>query len=198
MGRRLLDKLHEKNDVSSIMGIEGFCSNIYFRSFGKMVKCDKPFTKRNRRPPRDPVNIVLSLGYTLLTREVESALETESLETYLGFLHGIRYGRRSLALDIVEEFRQPVIDRLTLKLFNKRILTLDHFEPGDNGLLLLTEDGFKKFCTNYEKWLTGRDRDAGEKSFRNRIHEQAAILKKCILAVTEYIPYSWSLREPCT
>ena len=68
---------------------------------------------------------MISLGYTFLTKEICSALESESFETYLGFLHGIRYGRKSLALDIVEEFRQPVIDRMVLRLF-----TMKHNLPG--------------------------------------------------------------------
>ena len=82
------------------------------------------FNERNRRPTRDPVNVILSLGYTFLTREVCSVPEAESFEPCLGFLHGIRYGRNSLALDLVEEFRQPVVDRLVLMLFNKQVLSV--------------------------------------------------------------------------
>lgn len=109
--------------ANELLGIEGICSNIYFRTYGKMLRCDFEFTGRNRRPPKDPVNVIISLGYTFLTKEICSALEAESFEPYLGFLHGIRYGRKSLALDIIEEFRQPVIDRMALKLFNKRMLS---------------------------------------------------------------------------
>lgn len=106
--------LIEKDQVSAIMGVEGICSNIYFGCYGQMFKSEIRFHTRNRRPPRDPVNAILSLVYAFLVKDLCMVLESESFETYLGFLHGIRYGRKSLSLDFVEEFRQPVGDRLTL------------------------------------------------------------------------------------
>ena len=131
---RCRSSLKNKNSVGSLMGVEGFCSNIYFGAFSKMLKCDFSFNNRNRRPPRDPVNAILSLAYTFLTRDMCNLLESESFETYLGFLHGIRYGRKSLALDMIEEFRQPAIDRLVLHIFNKRILNKFDFEDKDDGV----------------------------------------------------------------
>ena len=111
--------IRQRENSQELMGTEGICSQIYFGAFARMLKCDfrndaYMFRGRNRRPPKDPVNVILSLAYTFLTREVCSILEAESFEPYLGFLHGIRYGRKSLALDLMEEFRQPVIDRLVL------------------------------------------------------------------------------------
>ena len=111
------------------------------------------------------VNVILSLAYTYLTREACSILEAESFEPYLGFLHGIRYGRKSLALDLVEEFRQPVVDRLVLMLFNKHMLGVNDFESSDDGRVILTEDGYKIFCREYERWMTGRNSNAGDPSF---------------------------------
>lgn len=108
--RRLKDKVSDAETANELLGIEGMSSNIYFRAFGHMFHCDFEFRGRNRRPPKDPINVIISLGYTFLTKEICSALEAESFEPYLGFLHGIRYGRKSLALDIIEEFRQPVVD----------------------------------------------------------------------------------------
>ena len=192
-----LHKVHDKNGQLEFMGIEGICSNIYFHSFGHMFSCDFEFEKRSRRPPKNPINVILSLGYTLLTKEVASVLEVESFETYMGFLHGIRYGRKSLALDIVEEFRQPVVDRLTLKLFNKGLIGKYDFEFPEEGTVILTEEGFKKYCRAYERWLTGADSAAGDKNFRGRIREQAAHLKDAIRKNEIYRPYSWKDHYVC-
>lgn len=188
---RHLKTLADKTSANEALGIEGICSNIYFGAFGHMLKCDFQFHGRNRRPPKDPVNVVLSLAYTFLTKEMCSALDAESFETYLGFLHGIRYGRKSLALDMIEEFRQPMIDRLVLLLFNKRMIGKYDFELPDEGGVVLNEDGFRKFCTEYEKWMNGRNIASGEKSFRNRMREQVAQLKRAVCKGEEYIPYSW-------
>ena len=120
-----------------------------------------------------------------------SALDAESFETYLGFLHGIRYGRKSLALDIVEEFRQPIVDRLVIMLFNKRMIAKYDFEYPDEGHVILSEEGFRKFCEEYERWINGRNTLSGEVSFRARIREQVAKLKRAIQEGTDYIPYCW-------
>lgn len=186
-----LSLLPEKNTSNEILGIEGICSNIYFSAFGHMLKCDFTFSGRNRRPPKDPVNVIISLTYTFLTKEVCSALDAESFETYLGFLHGIRYGRKSLALDVMEEFRQPVADRLVMLLFNKRIIGKYDFDFPESGGVILNEDGFRKFCVEYEKWMDGRNTASGEKSFRNIIRRQTAELKKSILQKENYVPYRW-------
>ena len=128
---------------------------------------------------------------TFLTKEVCSALDAESFETYLGFLHGIRYGRKSLALDVMEEFRQPVADRLVMLLFNKRIIGKYDFDFPESGGVILNEDGFRKFCVEYEKWMDGRNTASGEKSFRNIIRRQTAELKRSILQKENYVPYRW-------
>lgn len=183
-------RLSEKQTSNEILGTEGICSNIYFGAFGKMLLCDIKFHGRNRRPPRDPVNVIISLGYTFLTKEVSNALEAESFEMYLGFLHGIRYGRKSLPLDMVEEFRQPVVDRLVIRLFNKRIFTEFDFSQKDDGILL-NEDGFRKFCKEFERWMTDKSFSGNEMSFRSRIKEQAGNLKKSIQGDQDYIPFRW-------
>lgn len=187
--------LADKRTPNEILGIEGICSNIYFQAFGHMLKCEFPFHGRNRRPPKDPVNVIISLAYTFLTKEVCSALEAESFEPYLGFLHGIRYGRKSLALDMMEEFRQPVIDRLVILLFNKRMIGKYDFDIPQDGRILLNEDGFRKFCTEYERWMSGRNTASGEKSFRHCIRNQIAALKKAVSEKGQYQPYSWGKRH---
>ena len=187
--RKLQDSLDTCRTSNEILGVEGMCSNLYFTCFSHMLDCNIEFHGRNRRPPRDPVNVILSLGYTFLTREVCAVLEAESFEVYLGFLHGIRYGRKSLALDIVEEFRQPVVDRFIIRSFNKRILNEFDFETEEDRVLL-NEDGFKKFCREFERWISGIGGSSGQ-NFRRIIRQQAAKLKKALQNKEDYVPYQW-------
>lgn len=186
--QKIKNKISLAETSNELLGIEGICSNIYFRSFGHMFRCDFKFSGRNRRPPKDPINVIISLGYTFLTKEICSVLEAESFEPYLGFLHGIRYGRKSLALDIIEEFRQPVIDRMALKMFNKRMLSKYDFET-DQDRVILNKDGFQKFCTEYEKWMNGKREVGTEQGYRAIIRKQIAHLKRCIQKDGEYIPF---------
>ena len=191
---RMLATLKGKETANEIMGVEGICSAVYFRAYGHMFRCRLEFPGRNRRPPKDPINVMLSLTYTFLTKEVASTLEAESFETYLGFLHGIRYGRKSLALDIVEEFRQPVADRLVLRLFNKQMMSEYDFEF-EGGGVLLCEEGFRKFCMEYEKWMTQPVSEMDPRSFRDILKEQVGLLKKAVREKGEYIPYQWGKKN---
>lgn len=187
--------LSERKTSQELMGTEGVCSQIYFGAFGKMLKCSfrsdtHIFKGRNRRPPRDPVNIILSLAYTFLTREFCSILEAESFEPYLGFLHGIRYGRKSLALDLVEEFRQPAVDRFVLTMFNRQMISMYDFEDGEDKRVVLNEEGYRKFCYEYERWMTGRNRTSGESSFRACMRKQVAAFRRSIQKNEPYQTYT--------
>ena len=173
---------------NELMGYEGRASNVYFSQFGRMFTCKCEFHGRNRRPPRDPINVIISLGYTFLTKEVSSALEAESFEMYLGFLHGIRYGRKSLPLDMVEEFRQPVIDRMTLKLFNKSMIS-EHDFLTEEDAVTLNEDGFRKFCKEFERWMTDPSVSGESMGYRALIRRQAKNLKRAVQKKEEYQPY---------
>ena len=186
-----LMQVGEKTCANELMGVEGICSQVYFQAFAEMLKGDFLFQGRNRRPPKDPVNILLSLTYSFLTREMSSALDADGFETCLGFLHGIRYGRKSLALDMIEEFRQPLADRLVLFLINKRILTKDDFDYTDLDRVTLSEDGFRRYCAEYERWMDGRNTISGEKSFRHRIRSQVNALRKALKEGDVYCPYRW-------
>lgn len=188
--KKQLTALESASTANEVMGVEGICSAIYFTGFSFMFKCKFRFEKRTRRPPKDPINIILSLAYTLLTKEVAAALEAESFETYLGFLHGIRYGRKSLSLDIVEEFRQPVVDRLIVILFNKNMLGEFDFEQREEEIAL-TEDGFRKFCVEYEKWMKKPVDKVESRSFRTIIRDQVSELKRAIRNNEMYKPYEW-------
>ncbi len=184
----LAEKTGMAETSSELMGIEGKASNLYFRMYGKMFKCKFTFDGRNRRPPRDPINVIISLGYTFLTKEVSAALEAESFEMYMGFLHGIRYGRKSLPLDIVEEFRQPIIDRMALKLFNKSMLQEYDFTFEEDAVIL-NENGFQKFCREFERWMTDSSISERNLSYRAVIQKQAKLLKQAVQQKGEYEPF---------
>ena len=187
--QEILRTLSEKRSSHEVMGVEGMCSNIYFHCFRHMLKNGGVFEKRIRRPPRDPVNAILSLAYTFLTKDMAMLLEGASFELYLGFLHGIRYGRKSLALDMIEEWRQPIADRLVLKLFNKRMLTEYDFQEDTGDGVLLNEDGFRKFCREYERWMA--EPNFQNKSWRLLMKQQVGILKKSMEEGGCYIPFEY-------
>lgn len=129
-------------------GIEGAAAKCYFAHFDDMIspQCPFQFVERSRRPPRNEVNAVLSFMYTLQTRDIQAALETVGLDPAAGWLHTLRPGRPSLALDLLEEFRAPLCDRLALSLFNKRQLTDKDFEY-DSLAVMLNERGRKTVLT---------------------------------------------------
>ena len=130
--------------VDSMRGVEGTAAKCYFACFDDMlsVQCPFRFGERSRRPPRNEVNAVLSFLYTLQTRDIQAALETVGLDPAAGWLHTLRPGRPSLALDLLEEFRAPLCDRFALSLLNKRQLTDNDFEH-DSLAVMLNEKGRK-------------------------------------------------------
>lgn len=137
---RCLNQLADCNAIETLMGREGEAAQVYFGVFQHLIR--QPgfqFDARRRRPPTDPVNALLSFCYTLLTHDCRSALETTGLDPASGFLHQLRSGRPSLALDLAEEFR-PIIDRFVLSLINKRQLSLKDFEEWPNGSFTLKEE----------------------------------------------------------
>lgn len=128
-----------------LLGIEGAAGSIYFGHFGKLIRNPLfSFTKRTRRPPKDPVNACLSFGYVLLTTLVEGDVAAAGFDPMLGAFHQPEYGRPSLALDLVEEFRAPIVDALTLRLINRRQLVPADFGSPSEALgedqLLAEED----------------------------------------------------------
>ena len=142
------------SDSGQIMGYEGVASNAYFGVLPHLIlqqKEDFPFTGRNRRPPKDAVNAMLSFAYSLISNDMTAALETVGLDPYVGFLHKLRPGRPSLALDMMEEFRAYLGDRFVISLINKRQVSPNDFLfQGDNGVVL-TDHGKKQFITAWQK-----------------------------------------------
>ncbi len=146
----LMKRLDGAGSIDEMMGIEGISARHYFSAFGRLVKNGFSFQQRTRRPPKDPVNAMLSLGYTLLFNEMYSAVEAIGFDPYLGFMHEVDYGRPSLALDMVEEFRY-LIDGLTLTLINKDMLTSEDFTEKDDGGIYMKEKARETFYRQYEK-----------------------------------------------
>lgn len=123
----LLEKLEAADNVDSVRGYEGRGTALYFEGFVRGFLQDMGFRRRVRRPPTDPVNSVLSLLYTFLMNRVYAAVRIAALDPYPGFLHSLDYGRYSLVLDLMEEFRPIIVDTLTLSLFNLKILQSGDF-----------------------------------------------------------------------
>lgn len=149
-----LELIQSAPDKETLLGIEGQAANQYFRAFYELVLTDKDtfrFNGRTRRPPQDCINALMSLGYSLLTYECQSALEAVGLDSYVGFYHTDRPGRASLALDLVEEFRSYIVDRFVFSLVNKGQLNKRHFDIKENSSVILTEKGRTIFIESWQK-----------------------------------------------
>lgn len=136
-----------------LLGIEGEAAQVYFSVMDDMILQQKEyfqFLSRNRRPPKDAMNALLSFMYSICTSMCVSALEAVGLDPYVGFFHTDRPGRRSLALDLVEEFRTVLCDRFVLMLVNKKMLDHSCFDQRENGTVQITEDGRRKFFTAWQ------------------------------------------------
>ncbi len=127
----LVPLLKSVDNIDQLRGVEGIVANRYFSVFDRMIKVDRnsfAFTKRSKRPPLDPTNSLLSYLYMLLTNDVRSALEGVGLDPAVGFLHTLRPGRPSLALDLMEELRAPLCDRMAIAMINLKQISADDFE----------------------------------------------------------------------
>jgi CRISPR-associated protein Cas1 len=149
-----LEGLRVEQDLDRVRGFEGLAARDYFAVFDDLISQQKEafrFKERNRRPPLDRVNALLSFIYTLLVHDVRGALECIGLDPAVGFLHRDRPGRPGLALDLMEEFRPFFADRLALSLINLRQVGPDLFRLSESGAVLLTEEGRKEVLVAYQK-----------------------------------------------
>jgi CRISP-associated protein Cas1 len=150
----LLRDLEGRPSLETVRGLEGDAARAYFGAFDHLVVANKDsfyFRQRSRRPPQDNMNALLSFLYTLLTHDAASALEASGLDPAVGFLHRDRPGRPSLALDLVEELRPVLGDRLALSLVNRRQVQASDFRTLDGGGVWLTEEGRKTVLAAYQK-----------------------------------------------
>lgn len=151
---RLVGQIEDAPDTDAIRGIEGMAAAEYFAVFNHLIVDQKDaftFNDRNRRPPLDPVNALLSFIYTLLVHDIQSALETVGLDPAVGFLHKDRPGRPSLALDLMEEFRPVIADRLVLSLINRRQVNPKGFSRAASGAITMDDETRKTVLVEYQK-----------------------------------------------
>jgi len=150
----LLQRVGRTETINSLMGVEGQASAIYFGIWKDLLHAPWVFEKRVRRPPTDPVNVLLSFGYTILTQNVLGAVQTAGLDPFVGFLHQLTYNRPNLALDLVEEFRPIVVDSVVLRCLNNNIILPGHFVDGeDDAPILLDDNGKRLFIRELEARL---------------------------------------------
>lgn len=151
--RETLQTVREADTMETLRGNEGEAASRYFSQFNQLILQQKEefsFDIRNRRPPLDRVNALLSFTYALLTSMCVAALETVGLDPYAGFMHTDRPGRCSLALDLIEELRAPYADRFVLSCINKKMVDSSDFEEKENGAVFLNESGRKKYLAVWQ------------------------------------------------
>lgn len=151
--KETLQAVRKAKTIEELRGYEGEAASRYFSQFDQLIlqqKSEFSFHVRNRRPPLDKVNALLSFTYSLLTGMCVAALETVGLDPYAGFMHTDRPGRCSLALDLLEELRAPYADRFVLSCVNKRIVDPADFEQKENGAVFLNEGGRKKYLSAWQ------------------------------------------------
>jgi len=152
MLRNAINQVADTHTNGSLLGIEGNGSAAYFGVLRKLLRDPMGFTRRRRRPPTDPINAMLSLGYTLLSQQVAAAIQVVGLDPYIGFLHQPRHGRPALALDMMEEFRPIIADSVVLNIVNHRLLSASDFHE-EFGVVLLKPEARKTFYIKFEERL---------------------------------------------
>lgn len=151
--KSFLDYIQNAKSIDQLRGYEGEAASIYFGVFDELIlqqKKDFIFQGRNKRPPLDNVNAMLSFVYTLLTNQITSALETVGLDPYVGYMHTDRPGRASLSLDLIEELRAVMADRFVLSLINKKIVNGKDFTRKENGAVLMDTESRKKLLSEWQ------------------------------------------------
>jgi CRISPR-associated protein Cas1 len=177
-------------------GIEGSMARLYFDVLMRRNKSVFPWPGRQKHPATDPLNALLSFAYTLVGNELAGLVEGLGLDSYIGSLHQVDYGRRSLALDLVEPFRAPLADRFVLTLINRRQFSEADFEPSDKDGLYLRPESCKRFLAEYEYWMLhspiGKDAAGFRPVLRATVEEYAAALRNN----TAFRPWLYRQAEP--
>jgi CRISPR-associated protein Cas1 len=195
---RAIDRVRKKSDMEAIRGIEGDTARQYFGVFGELITAQKDeftFSDRNRRPPLDRVNALLSFVYTLLYHDMRSAIESCGLDPAVGFLHRDRPGRMSLALDLMEEFRSFFADRLVLSLINLKQVQGKQFTVAENGAVMMRDETRKTVIEAYQT----RKQDVVHHQFIDKkmhigilFQAQALLMARFIRGdIDGYPPYFW-------
>lgn len=193
-----LKKIQDSDGLDNLRGIEGKSAEKYFSVFDLLIlnqKDDFYFQRRNKRPPKDNVNALLSFAYTILAGECTNALTSVGLDSFVGFMHKDRPGRKSLALDIMEELRPILADRFVLTLINMKTVKKEHFYHQKDEAVLLSEDGRKVFFT---AWQNHKKEKITHPFLKEKIewglvpYVQALLLARTIRGdLDEYPPFLW-------
>jgi CRISPR-associated protein Cas1 len=186
-----------------IDGFEGVAARAYFAAMMQFNKSGMAWPGRQKHPATDPLNALLSLTYTLLMHELTALLEGAGLDPYLGFLHQLDYGRPSLALDLMEPFRHPVADRLTMTLVNREVLGAGDFRSGgDCPGVFLTPASMRRFFGEYERWMLDRPvaNEAGggtaaHACFRDRLKDEVEKLAAALREGKAFEPWRFDAEE---
>ncbi len=185
--------LDRTTSIDSLRGLEGSGSAAYFGCFNRLIRVDDfQFEARRRRPPTDPVNALLSLGYSLLRHDIQSAVNLIGFDPYLGYLHTQRYGRPSLALDLMEEFRPLVVDAVVLSAINRKAIAPADFttEPLSNAVSL-TPEGLRIFLRLYELKKQSKFKHPvlqTQCTYQESFEIQARLLAKYLMAEIDKYP----------
>jgi CRISPR-associated protein Cas1 len=189
---------YECTNLEQLRGVEGNAAESYFSVFNQLILQNKDFfifNVRNRRPPLDPINALLSFSYMLLAKEAASALESVGLDPYMGFLHRGRPGRASLALDLMEELRPAIADRFVLTLINRREVDKDGFITKENGAVIIKDDVRK---TVLRAWQARKQEIITHPFLDEKIswglvpYAQALLLARYLRGdLDEYPPFMW-------
>lgn len=182
----MLGRVSQAKSLDSLRGYEGKAGAFYFGALRELLEQDLGFKRRAYYPPPDPVNALLSFGYTLLLKDVMAAVQVVGLDPYLGFFHVIEYGRPSLALDMMEEFRPVIVDTLVLGIINNRQLTRDDFtQTGDEKRpVIMTERGCQLFIQCYEERVNSEviypldgQNTTYRRSFERQVRQLARVIR---------------------
>jgi CRISPR-associated protein Cas1 len=181
---RLIRLANDAHSTQQLLGIEGIGGRIYFSQFSKMLKVENGFELdgRNKRPPRDPVNAVLSLTYSLLVKDCLAALLAVGLDPYCGLYHAIRPGRPALALDLMEEFRPLIADSVTIQVFNTKVVGESDFKYR-GGAVAMSDNARRAVIRAYEKRMETLARHplfGYQASYRRTLAIQARLLARAI------------------
>jgi len=200
-GRQIMELMQDVQGAQTyeaLLGIEGNAASRYFSVFDELILQNKEtffFTERSRRPPLDNVNALLSFIYTILAHDIAAALTAVGLDPFVGFLHKDRPGRRSLALDLIEELRAPLADRFVLTLINMRKVNADDFEQRENGAVFLRDIARK---TVLSAWQTRKQSQIEHPFLKEKIewglvpHVQALLMARYFRGdLDAYPPFLW-------
>lgn len=196
--KNAMQNVMECENLETLRGIEGEAASVYFSVLDNMILTNKDvfqFSGRNRRPPMDNINAMLSFIYALLANDCTSALESVGLDSYVGFLHRDRPGRNSLSLDLMEELRSCYGDRFVITLVNNRVVNEFCFEKRENGSVMMLEDGRKKVI---KLWQEKKREEITHPFLKEKIswglvpHVQALLLARYLRGdLDAYPPFLW-------